>query len=54
MFTIPPYSPKLNQIEHASGILKNKNSLKNILHKRVQWDYKENIKMIKNVNKKYL
>ena len=35
VFTIPPYSPKLNQIEHTFGIFKSKMSKRNFNAKTV-------------------
>ena len=36
VFTIPPYSPELNQIEHTFGILKSKISKRNMNGKELK------------------
>ena len=43
VFTIPPYSPELNQIEHTFGILKSKISKKNFNGKTMMQIVKEEI-----------
>ena len=43
VFTIQPYSPELNQIEHTFGILKSKISKKNINGKTMMQIVKEEI-----------
>ena len=42
-FTIPPYSPELNQIEHTFGILKTKISKRNFNAKCFEKIVKEEI-----------
>ena len=46
VFTIPPYSPELNQIEHTFGILKSKMSKRNFNAKTVMQVVKEEIKCL--------
>ena len=46
VFTIPPYSPELNQIEHTFGILKSKMSKRNFNAKTVIQVVKEEIKCL--------
>ena len=43
VFTIQPYSPELNQIEHTFGILKSKISKKNFNRKTMMHIVKEEI-----------
>ena len=43
VFTIPPHSPELNQIEHAFGILKSKISKRNFNGKTMMQIVKEEI-----------
>ena len=49
VFTIPPYSPELNQIEHTFGILKSKMSKRNFNAKTVVQVVKEEIKCLYKV-----
>ena len=46
VFTIPPYSPELNQIEHTFGIIKSKMSKRNFNAKTVMQVVKEEIKYL--------
>ena len=46
VFTISPYSPELNQIEHTFGILKSKISKRNFNEKKVMQVSKEEIKCL--------
>ena len=46
VFTIPPYSPELNQIEHTFGILKSKMSKRNFNAKTIMQVVKEEIKCL--------
>ena len=46
VFTIPPYLPELNQIEHTFGILKSKMSKSNFNAKIVMQVVKEEIKCL--------
>ena len=46
VFTIPPYSPELNQIEHTFGMLKSKMSKRNFNAKTIMQVVKEEIKCL--------
>ena len=46
VFTIPPYSPELNQIEHTFGILKSKMLKRNSNANTVMQVVKEEIKCL--------
>ena len=46
VFTIPPYSPGLNQIEHTFGILKSKISRRNMNRKELKQIVVEEIRRL--------